>query len=67
MSPINKNYKISQVCPRVGLGTGYASAQPNKKESRLTLSPIQTNRQLRITRRDQHLKNQSIKPDSMHE
>ena len=66
MRPINKNYQISQGGPHVGLGTGCTGAQPNK-ESRLTLSPIQTNRQLRIPRQEQHLKYQSIEHDSMHD
>ena len=40
MSPIDENYKISQVRPHVGLSTECTGAQPNKKENRLTLRPI---------------------------
>ena len=47
--------------------TQVPGAQPNNKESRLTPSQSQTKRQLRVTRPDQHLKDQSIEPDSIHE
>ena len=73
MSPINKNYKISKVGPHVGLGTSPCGPSYLNGGTRRTTeqqgesthpSPSQ---QLRITRRDQHLKNQSIKTDSIQE